>query len=104
VEKYEPLLRPGGVLVVNSTLVRTQSARDDIVAVYVPANDLATELGNAKMSNVVLLGALLATKPILPIEALKKAMDDHIPERRKHIIEPNKRALDRGIEHVQKGQ
>lgn len=103
-EKYEPLLRPGGVLVVNSTLVRTQSARDDIVAVYVPANDLATELGNAKMSNVVLLGALLATKPILPIEALKKAMDDHIPERRKHIIEPNKRALDRGIEHVQKGQ
>jgi len=103
-EKYEPLLRPGGVLVVNSTLVRTQSARDDIVAVYVPANDLATELGNAKMANVVLLGALLATKPILPIEALKKAMDDHIPERRKHIIEPNKRALDRGIEHVQKGQ
>ena len=103
-EKYEPLIIPGGVLVANSTLIRERSKRDDIVVVYVPANDLATELGNVKMANVVLLGALLATKPILPIEALKKAMDDHIPEHRKHIIEPNKRALDRGIEYAQKGQ
>ena len=51
---------------------------------------------------MVLLGALLATRPILSVEALKQAMEDHIPERRKHIIEPNKRALDRGIEYAQK--
>jgi len=103
-EKYEPLVKPGGVLVANSTLIRARSERDDISVVYVPANDLAAELGNVKMANVVLLGALLATRPILPVEAVKKAMEDHIPERRKHIIEPNKRALDRGIEYVQKGQ
>jgi len=103
-EKYEPLVKPGGVLVANSTLIRGRSKRDDITGVYVPANDLATELGNIKMANVILLGALLATKPIVPVEALKKAMEDHIPERRKHIIEPNKRALDRGIEYALKGQ
>jgi 2-oxoglutarate ferredoxin oxidoreductase subunit gamma len=103
-EKYEPLIKTGGVLVANSTLIRVRSKRDDIIVVYVPANDLAAELGNVKMANVVLLGALLATKPILPVEALKKAMDDHIPEHRKHIIEPNKRALDRGIEYARKGQ
>jgi 2-oxoglutarate ferredoxin oxidoreductase subunit gamma len=103
-EKYEPLVRPGGVLVVNSTLVRGRSVRGDITVVYVPANDLATELGNVKMTNVILLGALLAAKPILPVEAVKRAMELHIPERRKHIIEPNKRALDRGIEYVRKGQ
>jgi 2-oxoglutarate ferredoxin oxidoreductase subunit gamma len=103
-EKYEPLVKTGGVLVANSTLIRERSKRDDITVVYVPANDLAAELGNVKMANVVLLGALLATRPILPVEALKKAMDDHIPEHRRHIIEPNKRALDRGIEYAQKGQ
>jgi len=103
-EKYEPLIKPGGVLVANSTLVRERSERKDISVVYVPANDVAAELGNVKMANVVLLGALLATKPILSVEALKKAMDDHIPEHRKHIIEPNKRALDRGIEYAQRGQ
>jgi 2-oxoglutarate ferredoxin oxidoreductase subunit gamma len=103
-DKYEPLVKPGGVLVVNSTLIRTRSKRDDITVLYVPANDLATELGNVKMSNVVLLGALLAAKPILSAKAVKQAMDDHIPERRKQIIEPNKRALDRGIEYVRKGK
>lgn len=103
-EKYEPLVKPGGVLIVNSTLIRQQSERDDITTVYVPANDLAMEMGNVKMANVVLLGALLAVKPILPVEAVKQAMEDHIPERRKHIIEPNKLALERGIEYAQKGK
>jgi 2-oxoglutarate ferredoxin oxidoreductase subunit gamma len=103
-EKYEPLVKPGGVLVANSTLVREKSERKDITVVYVPANDLAAELGNVKMANVVLLGALLATKPILPVEAVKRAMEAHIPERRKQIIEPNKRALDRGVEYARQGQ
>jgi 2-oxoglutarate ferredoxin oxidoreductase subunit gamma len=96
--KYESLVKPGGLLVANSTLVRTRSERDDIEAVYVPANELAAELGNVKMANVVLLGAMLGNREILPIDSVKRSLDTHIPERRKHIIEPNKRALDRGVE------
>ena len=99
-EKYEPLVRPGGLLIANSTLVRLQSERQDIDVVYVPANRLAAELGNVKMANVVLLGAMLGSREILPISAVKRTLDEHIPERRKHIIEPNKRALDRGIQFV----
>ena len=99
-DKYEPLVRPGGILVINSTLARQKSERSDISAVYVPANELAAELGNVKMANVVLLGAMLGTREILPIDSVKRTMDEHIPERRKHIIEPNKRALDRGVQFV----
>jgi 2-oxoglutarate ferredoxin oxidoreductase subunit gamma len=99
-EKYESLVKPGGLLVANSTLVRARSTRDDIDTLYVPANDLATELGNVKMANVVLLGAMLGRREILPIEGIRRTLDEHIPERRKHIIGPNKRALDRGIEFV----
>ena len=99
-EKYDPLVRPGGLLVANSTLIRDRSQRDDITTVYVPANELAAELGNVKMANVVLLGAMLGRREILPIESVKRTMDQHIPERRKHIVEPNKRALDRGIQYV----
>jgi 2-oxoglutarate ferredoxin oxidoreductase subunit gamma len=68
--------------------------------VYIPANDLAAELGNVKMANVVLLGAMLGTREVLPIDSVKRTLEEHIPERRKHIIEPNKRALDRGIAYV----
>ena len=102
-EKYEPLIKPGGLLVANSTLVRTRAERTDIEAVYVPANELAAELGNVKMANVVLLGAMLGTREILPIASVKRTLDEHIPERRKHIIEPNKRALDRGVAFVRGG-
>lgn len=99
-EKYDPLVVPGGLLVTNSTLVRSRSDRDDIEAVYVPANDLAAELGNVKMANVVLLGAMLGTREILSIDSIKRSLDQHIPERRKHIIEPNKRALDVGVQYA----
>jgi 2-oxoglutarate ferredoxin oxidoreductase subunit gamma len=96
-EKYEGLVKPGGVLVANSTLIQSRSKRDDIVAAYVPANRLAAELGNVKMANVILLGAMLGIREILPIESVKRTLDLHIPERRKHIIAPNKQALDRGV-------
>lgn len=99
-DKYDPLVRPGGLLVVNSTLVRARSDRDDVTVIYVPANELAAELGNVKMANVVLLGAMLGAREILSIESVKRTMDEHIPQRRKHIIAPNKRALDRGVQYV----
>lgn len=103
-EKYEPLVKPGGVLVVNSSLVRTKSQRGDITVAYVPANDLAFELGNAKMANVVLLGALLALRPVVKPESVERALEEHTPDRRRHIIEPNKRALARGIRYIQEGK
>ncbi|MGD2206529.1 MAG: 2-oxoacid:acceptor oxidoreductase family protein [Anaerolineae bacterium] len=99
-DKYEPLVKPGGLLVANSTLIRSRSERDDVECVYVPANEIASELGNVKMANVVLLGAMLGTREVLSLESIKRTLDTHIPERRKHIIEPNKRALDRGVAFV----
>lgn len=99
-DKYDPLVKPGGLLVANSTLVRVRSGRDDIETIHIPANELAAELGNVKMANVVLLGAMLGAREILPVDCVKRTMEEHIPERRKHIIEPNKRALDRGIAFV----
>lgn len=101
-EKYEPLVKPGGLLVVNSTLVRTRSERDEIEVVYVPANDLAAEMGNVRMANVVLLGAMLGMREILPIEGIKRTLERHLPPERRRFIEPNKRALDRGVEYVRK--
>jgi len=95
-DKYDPLVRAGGVLVVNTSLVRTKSTRTDITVVEVPANDLANEIGSVKIANIVLLGALLAINPIVSLESVKQALDEHIPEHRRHIIEPNKQALERG--------
>jgi 2-oxoglutarate ferredoxin oxidoreductase subunit gamma len=99
-DKFEPMIKPGGLLVVNSTLVRNKSERTDIQVIYIPANELAAELGNARMANVVMLGAMLRTRPVVSIEGVKRTLDEHIPAERRRIIEPNKRALDRGAQFV----
>lgn len=99
-DKYEPLVKLGGLLVVNSTLIRTRSARDDIEVVYIPANDLALELGSVKMANVVLLGALLGIREIVPVASIERTLETHLPAERRKIVAPNKRALARGVEYV----
>lgn len=103
-EKYEPLVKPGGFLVVNTSLIRQKSERDDITVVEIPANDLAYEMGNVRVANLVLLGALLAVNPFVKLESVMQALDEHIPEHRRHTIEPNKRALQRGYEVALAGQ
>lgn len=101
-DKYEPLMKPGGVLVVNSSLIPSCSQRDDITCVLVPGNDIANGLGDVRMANVVLLGALLATRPVVSLEAIQQTLDEHIPPRRQKIVEPNKKALMAGAEYVVK--
>jgi 2-oxoglutarate ferredoxin oxidoreductase subunit gamma len=99
-DKYEPLVKAGGLLVVNSTLVRDKSKRDDIKVIYVPANDLAGELGNVRMANVILLGAMLGAREVVSLKGIERTLETHLPEERRKIVEPNKRALARGVEFV----
>ena len=107
-DKYMELVKPGGLLVVNSTLVPVSDIRDDLVVLCIPANELAAEVsaengrarGDTKMANVVLLGAMLAKKPMLSLETMEKVLDDHLKGTKRRFIEPNKRALRRGAAYV----
>jgi len=98
--KYEPRMRPGGLLVINSTLIQQQVTRTDIEAITVPANELAAKLGNVKMANVVVVGAMLAKEPIVSLEAVDAVLDEHLAESKRRFIEPNKRALREGAAYV----
>ncbi|MCB8985685.1 MAG: 2-oxoacid:acceptor oxidoreductase family protein [Ardenticatenaceae bacterium] len=95
-EKYEPLVKSGGLLVVNSSLITRTVARTDVDVAYVPANDIAEELGSAKMMNMAALGALLAQRPILTLDQLMRTLDDHLPARKAHLLEANKLVIQKG--------
>jgi 2-oxoglutarate ferredoxin oxidoreductase subunit gamma len=95
-EAFEPAVKPGGVLVVNSSLVPQRSERDDIRVIYVPASDLATELGNVRLANVICLGALVKATGVVPLEAVAQALDNHLPERHRKLLGLNKEALRKG--------
>lgn len=95
-EKYEVLVKPGGVLVYNESLIPAQPSRTDIRHIAVPANVIAEELGNVRQANVVLLGAYLAATGLLPMAAVESALDLHLPERQRKYLASNKQALARG--------
>jgi 2-oxoglutarate ferredoxin oxidoreductase subunit gamma len=99
-DKYEPLLKPGGVLVVNSSLVDREAKRKDIEVVSVPANEIAEEMGEKRLANMILLGALLEQLPILPADKVADSLSRHIPEHRRSLLDANLVAMKRGASIV----
>ncbi|MBN2046329.1 MAG: 2-oxoacid:acceptor oxidoreductase family protein [Anaerolineaceae bacterium] len=97
-DKYEPLVKSGGYLIVNSSMVDRDATREDIHITSLPGNNLAESAGNARSLNMVVLGALLAQLPILSLEALVESLKGHTPERNQHLIPANVAALKAGFE------
>ena len=98
-DKYEPLVAPGGFLIVNQSMVNREPTRTDIHWLTIPANDIARELGNERAANMVLLGALEGNMKALPDGALERALAAHTAERLKKFIGLNIEALHRGAEY-----
>jgi 2-oxoglutarate ferredoxin oxidoreductase subunit gamma len=99
-DKYEPLVKVGGHLIVNASMVDRAVTRADIHTVLVPANEISESLGSKKMTNMVLLGALLANVPLLPLEAVEKSLREHLPEKHHKLLPMNYQALREGAKHV----
>jgi 2-oxoglutarate ferredoxin oxidoreductase subunit gamma len=95
-DKFEPLVSPGGVLIVNSSLVNRDPTRTDITWLMIPAQEIAEMIGPKRLLNMVMLGALLDQLPILPLNDIKISLDSHLPERHKKLLKSNLEALDQG--------
>jgi 2-oxoglutarate ferredoxin oxidoreductase subunit gamma len=101
-DKYEELLAPGGTLVVNQSMVDRGAKRMDINVILVPCNEIAEEIGDKKLMNMVAVGALLTALPELTLKDIEKALEGHLPARHKHLLPKNYEALKRGFEAAQK--
>jgi len=97
-EKYEDLVKPGGLLVVNESLVVRRPHRADLETVLLPATTLASELGEVRATNLVMLGALLARRPLVDTATIEQVMRDKLSTRKAHMLEINRAALERGKE------
>ncbi len=100
-EKFEPVVKAGGQLVYNSSMVAARPRRTDLTYVPVPANDIAHELGNPTVANMVALGALVAASGILPLATVIQAMRDHLPPAKAALLKDNEQALQRGAALVE---
>ncbi len=99
-EKYESLVKPDGLLAINSALIEEKCTRPDVDTLEIPATSLAEEVGSVRVANIVMLGALLTALPVVPLERVKAALKDHLPSHRRNLMEINFAALERGAEYA----
>lgn len=99
-DKFEPRVREGGLLLLNSTLVTRISDRSDIKVIEVNATDMANDLGNARVANMILLGAFLELKQTVSTEAVIESLKKVLSTDKYHLIEINKQALNKGASLV----
>ncbi len=97
-DKYESQVAPGGLLVVNTSLIAHTSQRTDITVLPVPATEIASRLGNPRVTNMILLGAALTARPLFPVAALQRALEKHIPKNHRNLIPMNIQAIEHGVE------
>ena len=98
-DKFEPKVKKGGYLIVNTTLAEEKKNRDDIHYIFAPISQMAVDLGNVKMANMLALGLLLRASGLLSVEILERALDIVLPPHRKNLLPLNKNAMEIGYKY-----
>ncbi|MFZ5967442.1 MAG: 2-oxoacid:acceptor oxidoreductase family protein [Bacillota bacterium] len=98
-DKFAARVKPGGVLVVNSSLAKLDEMRDDITIIEIPATDIANELGNPSIANMVCLGALLPNLKLIDLGKIEKAMGK-LTKKKPELLETNLNAINKGIAYA----
>ena len=103
-DKFEPKLKPGGILIYDGYGILNPPTRKDITVYRVNAMDKAAEMKNAKVFNMIVLGGLLKVAPVVSDKGVEKALYKTLPERHHELIPLNMEALKEGgnvIEQLQ---
>lgn len=97
-EKFQGMVRPGGLIIYNSSLVDVKPTRNDVRVLAVPANEIADEIGDMRVANMVALGAYLGVTGVVSLDTVLEAMKKVLPERRHGLIPLNQKAIARGMD------
>ena len=94
--KFEPTVKAGGTIFVNSSIITEKVTRTDVKAVYVPCLEIAQELGNMKVANMVMLGAYIQAMGNLQVETIKEMLVHMFTGPKAKLVDLNIEALARG--------
>lgn len=95
-EKFEPKLKPGGILIYESFGIINPPTRSDIIVYRIDAMDKAAEMKNGKVFNMIVLGGLLKVAPVVSTAGVEKALFKTLPERHHGLIPLNMQAIEEG--------
>lgn len=97
-ERFENAVVPGGLIIINSSLVESPVTRSDVKVVKIRANEEAEALGDSRVANNVILGALLELTGVVSIKTVEESLKEVLPKRHHDMIPVNVKALEKGAE------
>ena len=100
-DKYEGLVAPGGKLFLDSALIGRKVERNDIDVYYIPATQLAKDMGAPTLANMILLGAIVKETGCVSAEHLEEGLRHAVPARHADLIDLNLQALEIGKNYTQ---
>ncbi|NLJ99640.1 MAG: 2-oxoacid:ferredoxin oxidoreductase subunit gamma [Clostridia bacterium] len=100
-DKFAPTVKDGGLIIYNSTLINGELPGEDVETLAVPASKIADELGNPRITNMVMLGALIKKTQMVSLETILDSLEKVLPEHRHNLIPLNKQALEAGMEYTE---
>ncbi len=95
-DKFEPVVKPGGWIFYNTSLIDREVERDDVHVVKIPANEIAEDVGSARSANMVMLGALAGKVGVVKVETLINALGVLLEGKGDKIMSLNREAMKRG--------
>ena len=98
--KYQSLIKRGGIMILNSSLIDSDPDRDDIGIVKIPAHDIALELGSERILNIIMLGAFVAKTGIITHDSILNGMAEVFKGKKVGLMDLNRQALMRGAECI----
>ncbi|MGB2578231.1 2-oxoglutarate ferredoxin oxidoreductase subunit gamma [Elusimicrobium simillimum] len=94
--KFEPTIKPGGLLIINTSLVHSKPTRTDIKVLNIACNELAAQLGTTKVANLIALGAFVGATGAVSIDAIAAAMKKVFKRAKPEMLDLNRKALEAG--------
>jgi 2-oxoglutarate ferredoxin oxidoreductase subunit gamma len=98
--RFQEKVRSGGTLFLNASMIKERPARGDVAVVEVPAGDLARQLKEDRVVNMVMLGAFIKKTGLVSLASMERALKEHFGVRRQGLVDLNKAALALGSDYV----
>ena len=100
-DKFEPGIKPGGTVIVNTSMLMHSVSRTDLTVGSIDATNIARQIGNVRVANIVALGAFVKTTKLLKVESINKAIKDLFSTKKAELVDINLKAFAMGLEAVE---
>lgn len=99
-DKYENDVVPGGVIIVDSSLVTRKVNRDDVTVFYIPATSMANEINAPTLANMIIIGKLIKETNVVSYSEIDNVLEKIVSARHQNLLEINKKAIDAGYNYI----